>query len=105
MDSILDQAVEWVTARKLISCLITSFSSLRSCLAASGRYESCANANYASFVIRGSQNGQICSATSRLLLQEKIAEPFIKRLVAAVNKIPICTAPLSPDFKQVICSL
>jgi hypothetical protein len=34
-------------------------------------------------------NGQICSATSRLLVQESLAERFLARLVEEANKIHI----------------
>uniref|UniRef100_A0A7S0PUN9 Aldehyde dehydrogenase domain-containing protein n=1 Tax=Coccolithus braarudii TaxID=221442 RepID=A0A7S0PUN9_9EUKA len=38
-------------------------------------------------------NGQICSATSRLLVHEKVADAFLQRLVEAAQAIPL-VAPL-----------
>ncbi|KAG5181252.1 betaine aldehyde dehydrogenase [Tribonema minus] len=43
-------------------------------------------------------NGQICSATSRLLLQEGLADKFLARLVSEVNKIKV-GAPMDDDTK------
>jgi len=42
-------------------------------------------------------NGQICSATSRLLIHEPIAERFLERLVQRTRTIPI-VAPLDPAY-------
>ena len=42
-------------------------------------------------------NGQICSSTSRLLLEESVAPAFLARLAEATAAIPLCE-PLQPEF-------
>jgi betaine-aldehyde dehydrogenase len=44
-------------------------------------------------------NGQICSSTSRVLVHEKIADAFFKRLAKEVSSIPIIN-PLDPKFAE-----
>ena len=44
-------------------------------------------------------NGQICSATSRLVLHESIADRFLPRLVEAAKAIPLCE-PLKPEWAE-----
>ncbi|KAF4744337.1 hypothetical protein FOZ63_021342, partial [Perkinsus olseni] len=36
-------------------------------------------------------NGQICSATSRLLIHKGIKEKFLARLQKEISKVPLCT--------------
>lgn len=44
-------------------------------------------------------NGQICSATSRLLVQDSLYDAFVQRLVQCARAIPIC-APLEPGNEE-----
>lgn len=44
-------------------------------------------------------NGQICSATSRLLVQEGIADKFVKRLAEEAAKLRV-GAPLDPTSQM-----
>ncbi len=44
-------------------------------------------------------NGQICSATSRLLVHEKVADKFLATLVEQTKKIPIVN-PNTPEAAE-----